>query len=235
MKVRKRPVIAVIDTGIGQDVSYYKSILENITLYIENKTVYLTDSNYDVMGHGTQVVSCIKKYCPKAVFFIINIYRNSRIASSCLLLDALRYLLDVDVDIINLSLAVSGREYVADIDCVLRMLGEQGKCVVASVKNGQDSSYPANSPYCIGVLGGEKLSSGEFSLNKRGNYMITASRLPEQVESLGGKMTPFGGNSRAAACIAGKLAAVMMKKNTYRAGMETAYRELLNYSNIKKE
>ncbi len=230
MEKRKRLVVAVIDTGIGQDISYWKDITGNITFFLEDKTIYLSDKQYDAIGHGTQVASCIKKYCPQTELFIINIYKDSRIVSSCLLLEALRYLLDVDVDIINISLAVSSREYVSDIESVLQLLGEQGKCVVASVKNGQESSYPASSPYCIGVSGSEKLSAGEFGLGKRGEYMITASRLPEQVESLGGRMAPFGGNSRAAACITGRLAAVMMEKSIYRTGMESAYMEMAKYN-----
>ncbi len=164
MEKRKRLVVAVIDTGIGQDISYWKDITGNITFFLEDKTIYLSDKQYDAIGHGTQVASCIKKYCPQTELFIINIYKDSRIVSSCLLLEA-------------------SREYVSDIESVLQLLGEQGKCVVASVKNGQESSYPASSPYCIGVSGSEKLSAGEFGLGKRGEYMITASRLPEQVES----------------------------------------------------
>lgn len=88
MKERKRPVIAVTDTGIGQDISYRKDVME--------------------------------------------------------------------------------------IEHILKALGEQGKCVAASVKSGRNSSYPAESRYYIGVLGSEKLLAGEFSPAQKRNYMITA-------------------------------------------------------------
>ena len=75
----------------------------------------------------------------------------------------------------------------------------------------------------------DKFREGDFCLNKRGNYMITASKLPEQTETLGGGMAPFGGNSRAAACITGCLATAMMEKNIYQTGMEIAFGELCKY------
>lgn len=61
-----------------------------------------------------------------------------------------------------------------EIEHILKALGEQGKCVAASVKNGRNSSYPAESRYGIGVLGSEKLLAGEFSPAQKRNYMITA-------------------------------------------------------------
>ena len=69
-----KPIIAVIDTGIDKNVSYSSDIIENFELTIAKKKVVILKDSIDVVGHGTKVASCIKKYCPSAKLLIINIY-----------------------------------------------------------------------------------------------------------------------------------------------------------------
>ena len=67
-----KPIIAVIDTGIDKNVSYSSDIIENFELTIAKKKVVILKDSIDVVGHGTKVASCIKKYCPSAKLLIIN-------------------------------------------------------------------------------------------------------------------------------------------------------------------
>ncbi len=224
----RNPVIAVIDTGISADISFLKDVVGNITFIIEGNAIYMTDEYYDVIGHGTKVSSCIKQYCSQAKLFIINIYQNNLVTSSELLLEALKYLLTVDVDMINISLAVNSKENITEINTVLKQLCGQEKIVVASVKNGLKSSFPAGSPYCIGVLGRKDIPIGEFIIEDTQTIQITTSVLPEQVETLQGQKILFGGNSKAAACTTGCIASIMAEKGKVRMHMETVCQELLN-------
>ena len=224
----RNPIIAVIDTGISTDVSFLQDVVGNISFYIEGNAIYMTDGNNDLIGHGTKVTSCIKQYCPQAKLFIINIYQNNPVTSSELLLEALKYLLTVDVDMINISMAVNSEENVAEINKVLKQLYDQGKIIVASVKNGLKSSFPADSPYCIGVLGRKDIPVGKFIIDDTQTIQITTSVLPEQVETLRGQKILFGGNSKAAACTTGCSASIMVKKGEDRMRMETVCQELFN-------
>lgn len=226
--LNRNPIVAVIDTGISADVSFLQDVVSNISFYIEGDAIYMTDETYDVIGHGTKVASCMKQYCPQAKLFIINIYQNNRVTSSELLLEALKYLLTVDVDMINISLAVNSEENFVEINNVLMQLCDQGKIIVASVKNGLKSSFPAESPYCIGVLGRKDIPIGKFIIDDTQTIQITTSVLPEQVETLQRQRILFGGNSKAAACTTGRIAGIMVKKGKYKMRMNTVCRELLS-------
>lgn len=213
----KNPVIAIIDTGIDTCFSYSNDIVGNIDFFTENQSIYISEGSSDKIGHGTKVASCIKKYCPQASLYIINIYRAGEVTYSGLLLEALNYLLNVKVDIINISLAVNSNVNVIDIDDALKRLNEQGKIIVAAVRNGLKTSFPAESPYCIGVLGVKSIPNGKFQIDEKKRIQIVTSRLPVTVETLGGEKVAFGGNSKAAACVSGCIAAVLKGNNTFLA------------------
>ena len=85
--LNRNPIIAVVDTGISAGASFLQYVVGNIPFYIEGDAIYMADENYDVIGHGTKVASCIKHYCPQAKLFIINIYQNNLVTSSELLLE----------------------------------------------------------------------------------------------------------------------------------------------------
>ncbi len=203
-------IVAVIDTGISPNVSYSEDIIEHKMLYIENQSIYLTDEKCDHIGHGTKVASCIKRIAPEAKLIDINIYRNLRVTSSVLILEALKYLLNVKVDIINISLAINTKQYIGEIDDVLEQLKLQGKIIVASVKNGLNTSFPADSEYSIGVLGAKNVARGRFWAYSEKRIQIITSKMPDVVESIGGKRELFGGNSKAAAVTTGCIAKGMI-------------------------
>jgi hypothetical protein len=220
------PRIAIVDTGIEKNVSYNDDIIGNITFSIENEKIYMMTECYDRVGHGTQVASCIKQRCSPAKLFIVNIYKDDVITSSVLLLEALRYLLTIDVDIINISLAVNSEDNNDAINQILKELYSQGKIIVSSVKNGQTSSFPAESPYCIGVLGLKTVAFDHFWVHPNNKIQIFTSKLPEQVETLQGKETFFCGNSKAAATTTACIANIMIERRTYGMGMNAIFETL---------
>lgn len=226
MKKSNKPVIAIIDTGIDENVSYIKDVIEQYDFFVENKAVYISDGSPDKVGHGTKVASCIKKYCPSVLLYVINIYQQSNVTYSVLLLEALKYLLKVDVDIVNISLSVNGDLYVEEIQETLRELNAQGKIIVSAVKNGLQTSFPAETPDCIGVLGMENIPINTFQINENENIQIVTSRLPEEVEALDGMLELFGGNSKATACVSGSIAALMCERENNILTKDVIYREL---------
>lgn len=231
----RNPIIAVIDTGISMEVSILKDVINNISFYIEDDVIYMADGNFDVIGHGTKVASCIKKYCPQAKLFVVNIYQSNLVTSSELLLEALKYFLAVDVDMINISLAVNSEENVAEINNVLKQLYGQGKVIVAAVKNGFKSSFPAESPYCIGVMGSKEVPIGQFIVDDTKTIQIVTSVFPEQVETLFGQRCLFGGNSKAAACTTGRCASIMVENGEAEMGMNAVCKELLRAGSGKSD
>ena len=67
--------------------------------------------------------------------------------------EALKSLIDKDIDIINLSLSVVKSEMVGDLYKICEELNKKGKILVCSLANGFNESYPAVFDNVIGVKG----------------------------------------------------------------------------------
>lgn len=211
MRESKKPLIAVIDTGISADVSYRESIIGGVSFFIENHTIYMDTEYDDRIGHGTCVCSMIRRRCPNATFYIVKIYENMLITSSFLLLQALEHLLEIPVNFINLSLSVNSNLNTEQIRDVLYRLYKQGKIVIVSVKNRMEESFPANCEFCYGVKGVSDLNENAYFYQKQDNIQLKTNGSPEYVESINGRKEWFYGNSKAAAGASGLLAEIYSK------------------------
>ncbi len=196
--------IAIVDSGIAENVSYEDDIIGGVSFVVENDTIFMSDSYDDILGHGTSCASMIKKYCPNALLYIVKVINEQGQGYSVLLLQALEHLLnvDVDIDIINISLSVEQSEYKQEIEVVLQHLKQQGKIVNTSVRNGEVLSFPASVPYCYGVIGVWN-KDRIYSFEKKNIIEIQAQQYPEYVETVENKWQWFGGNSKANAMMTG--------------------------------
>lgn len=201
----KKAKIAIVDSGISQKVWYKEDILGGVSFFIEDSRIYMSDEYDDCCGHGTNCASIIKKYCRNAEFYIVKIMQDELVCSSKLLFLALKHLREIDVDYINLSLSIGNSPYIEEIENELRLLGEQGKKIIASVQNGKRTSYPANSMFVQGVRG-ELLFNQKMKENsKETDIQYIADYAPELVQSIKNEYAWFGGNSKATALATGHL------------------------------
>ena len=197
------PKIAIIDSGVSKSVCFKENVCGGIRFAIIGSSIFMSDDYEDINGHGTMCASIINKYNPEAKLYIIRIMDDKPTCSSFLLLQALEYLFNKDVEYINLSLSVDRVENVAEIEQALERLSSQGKKIVSSVKNGKECSYPANSINCIGV-NGKELRNKYIRQDVNGIEYI-ADNTPELAESINERLRWFGGNSKAAAMMTGIL------------------------------
>ncbi len=205
------PNVAIIDTGIDPKAQTFKNLDSYIELFVENDTIYLRDEPIiDKDGHGSCVAFCINKHCKDARLHVINIYGEKPITYSALLHEALIYLLDKNVDIINISLSVDGSTYKKEIEEALHQLFMQGKAVVCSVKNGEKSSFPANNDDCIGVMGSYDIDFNDVHTVKN-NIQLIACGKPEEITYADERSMIFCGSSKATADVSGMLACFRAK------------------------
>lgn len=203
--MKKKPIIAIIDSGIAKDVPFAKKIIGGIAFYIKANNLYCSDNIVDECGHGTKCASIIDKYASNAMLYIIKIVDKTSKCSSILLLEALKHLLFVDVSIINISLSVSNSCNTTDISAILKKLRLQEKIILASVKNRENMSFPANNNNVIGV-------KGKLMVNNTYNYDYTriievvANATPIFTLSLRKRYEWFGGNSKATALMSAEIA-----------------------------
>lgn len=206
--------IAIIDSGINTDNDRLCSLIDK-GLYIQyEKENFIYHSDYaDLNGHGTYCAEIIENLCQNVRFVIIKILNQNKQGNSKCLIEALNYLYNYHVNIINLSLATQNELYKNELQSICNKLKESGTIIVSSLANHQSISYPAVFKDVIGVKGELFLREKEYIYRPNKTIQCQGSGVPVLVEGLEGTYTFFGGNSKAAANITGILADILTYKN----------------------
>ncbi|ENY8743656.1 S8 family peptidase [Clostridioides difficile] len=160
--------VAVLDTGIDKEHDYLKdNLVGGIAFECMHDYIFISDKFDDEDGHGTACASIIKKEYEDVELFVIKILRKDGITNIKVLEEALRYLLDTNIRLINLSLSVIGVESVKGLFEVCYELFRKGKIIVCSLANDFDLSYPAMFNNVIGVRGFTLDGDDSFWYNKK--------------------------------------------------------------------
>lgn len=221
--MKKQQIIAIIDSGISEKVYFFDKIIGGVSFFIKENSIFMSDNFNDECGHGTKCASIIQKYSPQAKLFIIKIIDYTEMCESVLLLQALEFLLDKDVDIINISLSVNSDIYKKEIHDVMERLYKQGKIINVSVRNGFETSFPANDQFCFGVKGYLSNNMG-YSFDENKEIQILGNIIPEWVCGINERWEWFGGNSKTTAFISSIIANILEKvENT---SIESIIKEL---------
>ncbi|MBQ4521389.1 MAG: S8 family serine peptidase [Lachnospiraceae bacterium] len=201
--------IAIIDTGVDKKFINSAGIIGGVSYYIKDSDLYMSDEYHDVNGHGSSCAYIIQKHCPNALLYIVKITQHdSGISSSLLLLEALKHLLLVDVDIISISMSVKGGNYKEDIKEIMGQLKRQGKIIVVSVQNGKFDSFPANLKECLGVRG-ELIKGYNYIYDNKEKVQIICDNVPELVPTMEGGYEWFWGNSKATAYMSAMIGTII--------------------------
>lgn len=185
--------VAIIDSGINNHL-----VSKSTKLY----TIF--DNNYfDENGHGSKCISLIKMISPKTEIISFKLLDKNLKCTTQDLYSTLVKMLNIDVDIINLSLSTSNNEQFTMIDEICYSLLQQGKIIIASKANNGEISYPAESKYVIGVSGNQFKSNENFWFSKNNSIQCIASRTPCIVDLGNQEYTFYSGNSKATACMTG--------------------------------
>ena len=152
MNVKRKLLVAVIDSGVNKEDGYLKD-LEIENLYYEErefKTCYAGKLN----PHGTEVIKVLLKEAPDIkILSIRTLQENNRCMISDVI-NSIRYCIEAGVDIINLSLGSCGptAKRLADLKAVCDEATEKGIVIFAADNNNAGKkSYPANFPNVLGV------------------------------------------------------------------------------------
>ena len=146
--------VAVIDSGI--EVSH-PWMAGRVT---ESWAAKKTDSGYqvipadgtDLIGHGTAIAGNIRRFVPDADIISIQIFGAGLRADSEALLAALRWLVDRDVDIINLSLSTMRIQLALKIGHAIDDLSAKNvTCVCARGYHLTGRAYPTDFASTVAV------------------------------------------------------------------------------------
>ncbi|WP_024833340.1 S8 family serine peptidase [Ruminiclostridium josui] len=213
--IKRQLKVAVIDSGIDiNNINLEENIIDGIAFEYDTQKgkVNKSDNYQDENGHGTSCASIIKREVPDVGMFIIKILDKNNMTNSKALIAALKYLLEMDIRLINLSVATTRELYQEELKKVCDELYGQGKILVCSLENKSDSSYPAVFDHVIGVRGRDFNGNGDYWYNRNYRIQCVADSIPVLVPKINNLFGLFGKNSKATPLMTGKIARILFDK-----------------------
>ena len=140
--------VAVIDSGIDPTHKKIGTVHEALLDSVPPQDTHSA-------GHGTACAGIIRQIVPTVALYDVRIFDKSLTADPPVLLAAVRWTIEHQMDVVNLSLGttdVTIRDALADL---CRQARDAGVIIVAAEFNDERESYPAVLPDVIGVTGGK--------------------------------------------------------------------------------
>lgn len=214
--MKEKVKVAILDTGIDKSHEYLKdNIIGGISFESREDYIIVSDEYEDENGHGTACASIIKKEFESAEIFVVKALDNKGRTNIQVLEEALKYLLNTDIKIINLSLSVMESELVQDLYAICEELKKQGKIIICSVANGYEHSYPAKFDNVIGVKGFILENENVFWYNQDYDIQCIMDNNSYLRCDVNNSYKLFGKcNSQAAAKLTGKIANIVSESSS---------------------
>lgn len=97
--------VAVIDSGVNPNHPHISGVLGGIG--------FVGESGYlDLLGHGTAVMAAIQSHAPADIsYFAVKVFHQSLQTSSPVLRRAFEWVLDEEMDVVNLSLGTANEAH----------------------------------------------------------------------------------------------------------------------------
>ncbi len=200
--------VAIIDSGIDCSHEMLQQVTAGICFELSAGNVLTSEDYRDTSGHGTAVASIIKKKAPDTELYAIKIFDQSLIVEQKILVESIRWAIDQNVDIINLSLGTTDVQVKQDLLDICKVATKKGIVIVAAEHNSAQESYPAYFPNVIGVKAGEIKGRYNYLFRRGESIECIAPGTTQRVLWAGGREHIVEGSSFAAPHITGIIALI---------------------------
>lgn len=174
--------VAIVDTGINARHPYFEGYIKEIYEYRKDGGKVVRVNRLDICndenGHGTMCTSTILSENKNIDIYSFKMMDEEGIGNLQGLEAILSFLCELDVDIINMSLAVGDGANLTDLESILTCLERQGKIMVAALENRKNESYPACFPQCFGCRGFIVEEMGAIWFNGEKNVQCIVDSTP---------------------------------------------------------
>jgi len=204
--------IAVIDSGVNTaHPALQGAAFTGVSILSEESAYRVEPTIEDEVGHGTGVVSTIRRIAPDAQIIIIRLFHHELEVRSEALLHALEYVEEhVECDILHMSLGLTHGGETALLRDKCAALAAKGMVIVSAFDNDGTLSFPAVLPDVIGVDGSHACKGDEEYEYVEGSVVnIRARGTPQRVAWVEPLYAFVGGASFAAAYVSGYAARIM--------------------------
>lgn len=170
--------VAVIDSGVNPDHPHVLPIAGGVHITPDGIEPCFTD----FLGHGTAVTGAIREKATSAAIYAVKVFDRSLSTTGQVLLRALDWCLDEQIDFINLSLGTLNTDYIPSFETrIERALTNASTIVSAYEMNGQPA-FPGSLSGVAGVKLDNSCSRDRyFEFQQDGRRIFAACGFPRNI------------------------------------------------------
>ena len=205
--------VCILDSGVELGHPVVGEVQRSVVIAVgeDGEPVVTDDEEGDLCGHGTACAGVIRSIAPEAQIYSVRVLGAGFTGSGKVLLAGLRWAVEQDYDVINMSLSTTKKAFsellrdIADIAYFKRTL------LVASAHNMPVESFPWRFSSVISVGSHEEDDPLVFYANPDPPVEFFARGVNVEVAGLGGSTITATGNSFATPAISAIAALVLSK------------------------
>ncbi|WP_432838225.1 S8 family peptidase [Dactylosporangium sp. CA-092794] len=206
--------VCVVDSGVERDHPLVGPLTGSWTVVNRDGTGLAVEetTSGDVCGHGTACASIIRRTAPDCELFSVRVLGERFSGSGEMLLAGLRWAIEQDFDVINLSLSTTRPRYVEELRALADEAFFRRIAIVASAHNTPVESFPWRFASVISVGSHREEDDPELYLYNPAppvEFFAAGQNVP--VAWLGGASIRSTGNSFATPFISGLCARILAK------------------------
>jgi subtilisin family serine protease len=200
--------IGVLDSGVNRNHPHVGKIVDGITITADGALAGYEDT----LGHGTAVAAVIHHLNPEADLVAVKIFNGKLATSLPVVLRAIDWCLEHDIQVINLSLGTLNPEHRAAFEDAVVRTKAAGAVIVSALEINGAAALPGSLAGVIGVMAADPSDAAEYQVNHRnGETVYTAPPFPRDIPGVPRERN-LNGVSFAVARIAARVATAMQAK-----------------------
>ena len=207
--------VAILDSGIDVDHPWVGPIEGAVAVEYDadapSGVRFDEGPHEDLYGHGTACAAIIRKIAPAAELHSVRVLGTRLTGKGFVFAAGLRWAIEHDMHVVNLSLATGKRDYFASFHRLADQAAFRRTMLVAALNNLPGASFPSEFSSVFSVASHDGTDPFSFDYNPSPPAEWGAPGIDLEVAWLGGATIQATGNSFATPHIAGIIARVLSK------------------------
>ena len=207
--------VAVVDSGVEGAHPLVGGLQGDVALEYDAEADHgyriVEGPHEDLFGHGTACAAIIRSLAPECEIHSVRVLGGQLTGKGFIFAAGARWAVDNGIDVVNLSLSTSRRNYYAWFHEIGDEAYFRRVMLVASASNVRARSYPAEFSSVFSVACREGDDPFDFDYNPDGPVEFGARGIDVEVAWSGGRTVRTTGNSYATAHLTGLIALLLSK------------------------
>jgi subtilisin len=189
--------VCILDSGVDASHPLVGELESAVVISIgeDEEVVADEDTEGDVSGHGTACAGIVRRLAPESRISSVRVLGSSFTGSGAVLLGGLRYAIEQDFDVINMSLSTTKKPFASVLHELADSAYFRRSVLVASAHNMPVESYPWRFSSVISVGSHEEPDPLAFFYNPSPPVEFFGRGVNVEVPWLGGRTLTVSGNS----------------------------------------